>query len=69
MHEFIRMCFYGLSGANQPATLHEVEDNYLVKHFRDIVCGVRKKKKKGLDLCGNDLEDPRQQMWYLLARI
>ena len=35
------MCLYGLSGANQPATLHEVEDNYLVKHFRDIICGVR----------------------------
>ena len=40
MHEYICMCLYALSGANQLATLHEVEDNYLVKHFRDEICGV-----------------------------
>lgn len=41
MHEFICMCLYALiSGANQLATLHEVEDNYLVKHFRDEICCV-----------------------------
>lgn len=40
MHEYICMCLYALSGANQLATLHEVEDNYLVEHFRDEICGV-----------------------------
>uniref|UniRef100_A0A2K2B564 Ycf2 N-terminal domain-containing protein n=1 Tax=Populus trichocarpa TaxID=3694 RepID=A0A2K2B564_POPTR len=57
MHEYICMCLYALSGANQLATLHEVEDNYLVKHFRDEICG----KKLCRIFYRNDLEDPKQK--------